>query len=107
MKSNDKIIEEFREQFRPEYAGGGSIKNIVAYGKKLKSVKVDLSEVEQFILKALEQKEREIVEMIENIRQREIEEEHIWNDGKAEANWYKGFYQALDDILSNLKQPKE
>lgn len=125
MKTNKEIIKEFRKEFRPEYTGGGSIKNIIAYGKKLKSVKVDLSDVESFILQALDQKEREVREEI-NSNSKYLESIpsvkggvlvlkgsrlpidvvlrtiYVGDDLKK---CYPAFYEYMDNLKS--KQPKE
>lgn len=100
MKTNKEIIEEFRQQFRPEYTGGGSIKNIIVYGKKLKSVKVDLSDVESFILQALDQKERGVREEIENWLDWYVMDKHDCDKPECKV---------IDDLYSFIKskQPKE
>lgn len=64
QNKTERWVEEFRQTFRPDYNGGGSLKRIAEYSKKLKNTKVDLGEVENFITQLLSDARRELLDEI-------------------------------------------
>ena len=78
--------KEFNNKFKPDYSGGGSLRKISAYGRKLSTHKISYKESKDFICQTLALQKQDLKKKIEG---------WIKKSAKDNFHYYSGMHEEI------------